>query len=72
MVAPPGLSSIQPGQVCKLKMAYMALTKLAGGGLLNYQPFLFLRDILNLCMIIPYSFILLKDLLQHYWYMWTT
>jgi len=30
MVAPPRLTSIQPGQVCKLKRFYMALSKLAG------------------------------------------
>jgi len=28
VVAPPGLTSIQPGQVCKLKKLYMALSKL--------------------------------------------
>ena len=49
MVAPPGLTSIQPGQVCKLKKwLYMALSKLAVSGLLNCHLFLFLWDILNL------------------------
>jgi len=47
----------------------MTLSNLVGSGLLNYHPFLFLRDILNLWMIISCSLILLKDLLQHYWYM---
>ena len=48
MVAPPGLTSIQPGQVCKLKRLYMALSKLARSGLLNCHHFLFLWDILSL------------------------
>jgi len=30
MVAPPGLTSILPGQVCKLKKLYMVLSKLVG------------------------------------------
>jgi len=40
MVAPPGLTSIQLGQVCKLeKKLYMALSKLVGSDMLNCHPF---------------------------------
>jgi len=39
MVAPLGLTSIQPGKVCRLKRLYIALSKLAGSGLLNCHPF---------------------------------
>jgi len=45
MVAPPRLTSIQPGQVCKLKERfYIALSKPKESGFLSYHPFLFLRD----------------------------
>jgi len=50
MVSPPRLTSFQLGQVYKLKKKklYMALSKLAGSGLLNCHPVLFMQNKLNL------------------------
>ena len=48
MVAPPGLTSIPPGKVCKLKRLYMALSKPIENDLSNCHHFCFLWDILNL------------------------
>jgi len=49
MVSLPGLTSIQPDQVCKLKKKlYMALSKPTESGFPSCHPFYFLWDILNL------------------------
>jgi len=48
IVSPPRLTHTQPGQVCKLKRLYMALSKLMESGFPNSHHFCFLCDIFNL------------------------
>jgi len=48
MVAPPGLASIQPGQVCKLKKALYGLKQAGREWFAKLSFFLFLWDILSL------------------------
>jgi len=48
MVAPPGLTSIQPRQFCKLKRALYGLKQANREWFAKLLSFLFLRDVLNL------------------------
>jgi len=74
MVAPPALTSIQSGQVCKLRKALYELKQAGREWFAKLSSFFisvgYTQSMNDYSLFINSSEGSLKDLLQHYWCMW--